>query len=105
MFEWLFSVDAWLTLATLTALEIVLGVDNIIMLAVLVAKLPAHQRDKARYLGLGLAMFARIALLFSLFLIMKLTAPLFTLPFPEFLPQNSAKFRVGTWCCFLAGFF
>ena len=73
MFEWLFSVDAWLTLATLTALEIVLGVDNIIMLAVLVAKLPAHQRDKARYLGLGLAMFARIALLFSLFLIIKLS--------------------------------
>ena len=88
MFEWLFSVDAWLTLATLTALEIVLGVDNIIMLAVLVAKLPAHQRDKARYLGLGLAMFARIALLFSLFLIMKLTAPLFTLPLPEVLPQS-----------------
>ena len=69
MFEWLFSVDAWLTLATLTALEIVLGVDNIIMLAVLVAKLPAHQRDKARYLGLGLAMFARIALLFYFYLL------------------------------------
>lgn len=105
MFEWLFSVDAWLTLATLTALEIVLGVDNIIMLAVLVAKLPAHQRDKARYLGLGLAMFARIALLFSLFLIMKLTAPLFTLPFPEFLPQNSGEISGRDLVLFFGGLF
>lgn len=105
MFEWLFSVDAWLTLATLTALEIVLGVDNIIMLAVLVAKLPAHQRDKARYLGLGLAMFARIALLFSLFLIMKLTAPLFTLPLPEFLPKNSGEISGRDLVLFFGGLF
>ena len=105
MFEWLFSIDAWLTLATLTALEIVLGVDNIIMLAVLVAKLPAHQRDKARYLGLGLAMFARIALLFSLFLIMKLTAPLFTLPSPEFLPQNSGEISGRDLVLFFGGLF
>lgn len=105
MFEWLFSVDAWLTLATLTALEIVLGVDNIIMLAVLVAKLPAHQRDKARYLGLGLAMFARIALLFSLFLIMKLTAPLFTLPLPEFLPQNAGEISGRDLVLFFGGLF
>ena len=97
MFEWLFSVDAWLTLATLTALEIVL--------AVLVAKLPAHQRDKARYLGLGLAMFARIALLFSLFLIMKLTAPLFTLPLPEFLPQNSGEISGRDLVLFFGGLF
>lgn len=105
MFEWLFSVDAWLTLATLTALEIVLGVDNIIMLAVLVAKLPAHQRDKARYLGLGLAMFARIALLFSLFLIMKLTASLFTLPLPEFLPKNSGEISGRDLVLFFGGLF
>lgn len=105
MFEWLFSIDAWLTLATLTALEIVLGVDNIIMLAVLVAKLPAHQRDKARYLGLGLAMFARIALLFSLFLIMKLTAPLFTLPLPKFLPQNSGEISGRDLVLFFGGLF
>lgn len=85
MFEWIFSLDAWLTLATLTALEIVLGIDNIILLAVLVNKLPAHRRDKARYLGLGLAMFARIALLCSLFLIMKLTNPLFSIPVPAFM--------------------
>ena len=105
MFEWLFSVDAWLTLATLTALEIVLGVDNIIMLAVLVAKLPAHQRDKARYLGLGLAMFARIALLFSLFLIMKLTESLFTLPLPEFLPKNSGEISGRDLVLFFGGLF
>ena len=105
MFEWLFSIDAWLTLATLTALEIVLGVDNIIMLAVLVAKLPAHQRDKARYLGLGLAMFARIALLFSLFLIMKLTASLFTLPLPEFLPKNSGEISGRDLVLFFGGLF
>lgn len=85
MFEWIFSLDAWLTLATLTALEIVLGIDNIILLAVLVNKLPTHQRDKARYIGLGLAMFARIALLCSLFFIMRLVKPLFSIPVPEFL--------------------
>ncbi|TQR61511.1 TerC family protein [Campylobacter troglodytis] len=105
MFEWILSIDAWLVLLTLTALEIILGIDNIIMLAILVNKLPANKRDKARYLGLGLAMFARIALLFSLFLIMKLTAPLFTVPLPEFVPQNSGVISGRDMVLFFGGLF
>lgn len=90
MFEWLFSVDAMITLLTLSALEIVLGIDNVILLAILVNKLDPKYRDKARYLGLFLAMFARVLLLFSLFLIMKLTAPLFNIYFPGISGENFA---------------
>ena len=75
--EWLTDPQAWVALLTLTALEIVLGVDNIIFITVLVGRLPQRQRDKARVLGLGLAMFTRIALLLSIVWVMKLTAPLF----------------------------
>ncbi|KGI56601.1 TerC family protein [Campylobacter sp. MIT 97-5078] len=88
-FEWIFNLDSWLTLATLAALEIVLGIDNIILLAILVNKLPTHQRDKTRYLGLMLAMLARIGLLFSLFWIMKLTAPLFNVYLPMIIEDNA----------------
>ncbi|PAF48013.1 hypothetical protein BKH46_01490 [Helicobacter sp. 12S02634-8] len=77
MLEWLTDPSAWIALATLTLLEIVLGIDNIIFIAILVGKLPERQRDKARVLGLSLAMLTRIALLASLFWIMKLTSPLF----------------------------
>lgn len=79
MFEWLAQPEAWITLITLTALEIVLGIDNIIFIAILVNKLPQNQRDKARFFGLSLAMLTRIALLASLFWIMKLTKPLFSI--------------------------
>lgn len=79
MFEWLTQPEAWVTLFTLTALEIVLGIDNIIFIAILVNKLPHTQRDKARFFGLSLAMLTRIALLASLFWIMKLTKPLFSI--------------------------
>lgn len=72
------SPEAWLSLITLTSLEIVLGIDNIIFIAILVGKLPPHQRDKARIMGLAFAMITRILLLLSLFWIMKLTKPLFT---------------------------
>ncbi len=78
MFEWVFSVDAWITLITLSALEIVLGIDNIIFLAVLVSKLPQEHRDKGRILGLAFAMITRILLLLSLFWVVKLVTPLFT---------------------------
>lgn len=70
--------QTWLALATLTALEIVLGIDNIIFISILAGKLPAKKREKARLLGLGLAMFIRIGLLFSLTWLMGLTAPIFT---------------------------
>lgn len=76
--EWLTDPQAWIALLTLTALEIVLGVDNIIFISILVGKLPPRQRNKARVLGLGLAMFTRIALLLSIVWVMKLTRPLFT---------------------------
>ena len=76
--EWLTDPSSWMALATLTALEIVLGIDNIIFISILSGKLPVHQREKARLLGLGLAMFIRIGLLFSLTWLMGLTAPLFS---------------------------
>lgn len=79
MFEWLADPQAWIALATLTALEIVLGIDNIIFISILVGRLPEQQRHRARTLGLGLAMGTRIALLLSLAWIMSLTAPLFGL--------------------------
>ena len=79
MLDWIADPNAWIALATLTALEIVLGIDNIIFLSVLVGRLPAERRDIARRLGLGLAMGTRIALLLSLTWIMRLTTPLFTL--------------------------
>jgi len=77
MFEWFASPEAWIALGTLTALEIVLGVDNIIFISILVGRLPEHQRKFARRIGLGLAMFARLALLFSISWVMGLTEPWF----------------------------
>ncbi len=70
--------QVWIALVTLTALEIVLGIDNIIFISVLVSRLPHKKRNKARVLGLGLAMLTRIALLLSITWVMKLTAPLFS---------------------------
>lgn len=78
--EWLADPQIWISLLTLTALEIVLGIDNIIFISILAGKLPAHQQDKARKLGLALALITRILLLCSLTWLMKLTAVLFTLP-------------------------
>ena len=78
MFEWLASPEAWIALGTLTALEIVLGIDNIIFLSILVGRLPPNQRATARKVGLGLAMIARLALLFSISWVMGLTEPWFT---------------------------
>ena len=78
MFEWLAHPDAWIALGTLTALEIVLGIDNIIFLSVLVGRLPEKQRVFARRVGLGLAMIARLALLFSISWVMGLTEPWLT---------------------------
>jgi predicted tellurium resistance membrane protein TerC len=75
MFEWLTSPEAWIALGTLTALEIVLGIDNIIFISILVGRLPENQRMFARRMGLGLAMIARLALLFSIAWVMGLTEP------------------------------
>ncbi len=78
MLDWLADPNAWIALATLTALEIVLGIDNIIFISILVGRVDASRRNLARRLGLSLAMLSRIALLLSLAWIMKLTSPLFT---------------------------
>jgi predicted tellurium resistance membrane protein TerC len=75
--DWITDPQAWVGFATLTVLEIVLGIDNIIFISILASKLPREQQSKARFIGLGLAMLMRIALLFSLTWIVRLTAPLF----------------------------
>jgi predicted tellurium resistance membrane protein TerC len=79
MTELLTDPQAWIALATLTALELVLGIDNVIFIAILVDKLPRAQRELARRIGLGMAMFMRIGLLLVLSWIVGLVAPLFTL--------------------------
>ena len=77
--NWLMDPNVWLALLTLSAIEIVLGIDNIIFIAILADKLPGQQKARARTIGLLLAMLSRIALLFSITMIMKLTQPLFTI--------------------------
>lgn len=77
--EWISSPDAWIALATLTVLEIVLGIDNIIFISILSGKLPEHQQARARTIGLLLAMGMRILLLFSIAWIIRLTAPWFAI--------------------------
>jgi predicted tellurium resistance membrane protein TerC len=78
MFEWVTSAESWVALLTLTALEIVLGIDNIIFISILVGRLPEAQRNFARRMGLGLAMLTRLGLLFSITWVMGLTEPWFT---------------------------
>jgi predicted tellurium resistance membrane protein TerC len=78
MFEWITDSQAWMSLVTLSALEIVLGIDNIIFLSILSSKLPPAEQVKARQLGLSLAMLIRIGLLFSITWVMQLTQPLFS---------------------------
>lgn len=76
--EWLTDPQIWIAFATLTALELVLGIDNVVFISILAGKLPTDQQKKARTVGLALAMLMRIALLFSLSWIIRLTMPLFT---------------------------
>ena len=81
--EMLSDPHAWIAFLTLSALEIVLGIDNIIFISILVSRLPPERREAARITGLGLAMLTRIALLFSIVWLTRLTKPLFTLPMFE----------------------
>jgi predicted tellurium resistance membrane protein TerC len=76
--DWLTNPEIWISLLTLTALEIVLGIDNIVFISILASKLPESEQPNARRIGLSLAMFMRIGLLLSLAWIIRLTAPLFT---------------------------
>lgn len=76
--DWISDPQAWIALGTLTLLEVVLGIDNVVFLSILAGKLPASEQGKARRIGLLLAMGMRIALLFSLAWVIRLTEPLFT---------------------------
>ena len=83
--EWIADPTVWLGLTTLVILEIVLGIDNLIFIAILADKLPPSERDRARVVGLVLALLMRLALLASISWLVTLTAPLFTVfehPFP-----------------------
>ena len=84
MFDWIADPNAWIALGTLTTLEIVLGIDNIIFISILTGRLPEHQQALGRNVGLGLAMGMRILLLFSISWVMGLTSDLFSLA--DFLP-------------------
>ena len=77
------TAEGWIALLTLTVLEIVLGIDNIIFISILAGRLPQHQRERARKLGLSLAMLIRILLLFTITWVMRLTTPLFTVTSQE----------------------
>ena len=76
MFDWMTSAEGWIALLTLTVLEIVLGIDNIVFISILASKLREGERERARRVGLSLAMFIRIGLLLSITWVMQLTAPL-----------------------------
>ncbi len=76
--EWLSNPQAWIALATLTVLEVVLGIDNVIFISILAGKLPKDQQGKARRLGLLLAMVTRVGLLFSIAWVIRLTDPIFS---------------------------
>ena len=84
MMELLTDPQAWITFVTLSALEIVLGIDNIIFISILVSRLPPERRERARVVGLALAMLTRIALLFSIVWLTRLTKPLFSVLGQEF---------------------
>ncbi len=82
--EWITSTEGWITLITLTLLELVLGIDNIVFITILAGKLPADQSHRARTIGLAFALITRILLLLSISFIAQLTTPLFppvNLPF------------------------
>jgi predicted tellurium resistance membrane protein TerC len=78
-FSWVATTEGWVALLTLLLMEVILGIDNIVFISILADKLPAEQRPRARFLGLGLAMVSRIILLFSISWVMQLKEPLFSL--------------------------
>src|SRR6266511_2271479 len=85
--DWLANPEIWISLLTLTALEIILGIDNIVFISILAGKLPPEQQTKARQTGLSLALITRVLLLCGLAWMVKLTAPLFHVPVFGLLPQ------------------
>lgn len=92
--EWLADPQIWIAFLTLTLLELVLGIDNIVFISILAGKLPSEQQSKARYTGLALALAMRLILLFSLTWVIGLTAPLFTV-FGEELSGRDLVLLIG----------
>jgi predicted tellurium resistance membrane protein TerC len=86
--EWIATPEAWIALATLTVLEIVLGIDNIVFIAIVAGRLPKAEQKRAWRLGLSLAMLSRLALLFSIVWIMRLTAPFLSLAGRDFSARD-----------------
>jgi predicted tellurium resistance membrane protein TerC len=105
MFDFLANPETWvIALLTLTVLEIVLGIDNIVFISILVGKLPAHQQDRARIIGLSLAMFMRIALLFTISWVIGLTAPLFNIAGMDFSGRDLILIGGGLFLLWKATF-
>jgi predicted tellurium resistance membrane protein TerC len=100
--ELLTDPQIWIAFFTLTALELVLGIDNIIFISILADKLPREQQDRARKLGLGLALITRIALLFVLSWVIGLTAPLFTVLAQEISGRDLVLILGGLFLLFKA---
>jgi predicted tellurium resistance membrane protein TerC len=100
--DWIYSPEAWIALVTLTALEIVLGIDNIIFISILTEQLPLSQRPKARTVGLLVAMVSRVLLLFSLGAMMKLTAPIATLAGHDFSGRDLILLAGGMFLLYKA---
>ena len=93
--DWILNPEAWIALATLTVLEIVLGIDNIVFISILADKVKKESQAKARQIGLALAMLTRIALLFSIVWVMSLTRPLFSLLGNELSGRDLILFAGG----------
>ena len=90
-FEWMAEPAAWMGLATLIVLELVLGIDNLVFIAILADKLPPHQRDKARVIGLSLALALRLGLLAGIAWLVTLTRPLFSVGPFEFAGRDLTR--------------
>lgn len=103
MFEWIADPNAWLALGTLTILEVVLGIDNIIFLSLVVAKLPKNQQNTARRLGLTGAMLMRLGLLASIAWVIRLTHPLFTLMDHSFSARDLILISGGLFLLWKSG--
>lgn len=100
--EWIADPTAWLGLLTLIVLELVLGIDNLVFIAILADKLPPHQRDRARVIGLSLALIMRLGLLASISWLVTLTAPLFTLFEQSFSGRDLIMLFGGVFLLFKA---
>src|SRR6185436_1733302 len=101
-FDWIADPAVWASLVTLTAMEIVLGIDNIVFISVIVGKLPPENANRARQIGLAMALVFRIALLFTLFWLIGLTAPVFALGGHDFSWRDLVLLAGGAFLVYKA---